>query len=162
MGKWEVIKPWVWSALLLPVMAFVLLNPKTYTFLDWADLIIHEAGHFFFRPFGRFLTYAGGTLLQLILPGLLTWNFMRNDYLPGAQLMGFWWGHNAINISVYAADARDRALPLLGNDVNQHDWWNMLGMLDLLAYDQWFGWFFFALAIVAFGFVLLMPRLMRI
>lgn len=161
MPTWAAVKPWTASVVLVPVMAYVLLNPGTYTVLDWADLIIHEAGHFFFRPFGRFLMFAGGTLLQLILPGLLCWHFLRADYRLGAQLMGFWWGHNCINISVYAADARARELPLLGGDAAQHDWWNMLQMVGLLAYDGWIGAFYYILAVVAFGFVLMLPRLMR-
>jgi len=128
--------------------------------MDNVDLIIHEAGHFFFRFFGRFMMFLGGTLMQLILPGILIFHFFVNDYRWGTQVSLFWLGHNLINISVYAADARARRLPLLGGNAVQHDWWNMLGMLDLLAYDQVIGYGFFILAILVFIVLLALPRAM--
>lgn len=153
-------RDWTVSAILAPVAVYFLLTRGEYTFMDAADLIIHEAGHFFTRPFGRFMTYFGGTLMQLALPSLLVWNFFRNDYRTGTQVMLFWLGHNCINISVYAADARLRQLPLLGGDRSEHDWWNMLGMTGMLEFDQVIGWTFFALAIVVFGLMLMTPRAM--
>jgi hypothetical protein len=153
-------RDWTASAVLAPIAVYFLATRGDYTFLDAADLVIHEAGHFFARPFGRFMTYAGGTLMQLALPSLLVWSFFRNDYRLGTQVSLFWLAHNCINISVYAADARLRRLPLLGGDRSEHDWWNMLGMAGLLAYDQVFGWLFFALAIVLFGLMLMAPRWM--
>jgi len=153
-------RDWTASAVLAPIAAYFLLTRGEYTFMDTIDLIIHEAGHFFMWPFGRFLTYAGGTLMQLALPSLLVWHFHRNDYRFGTQLSLFWLGHNLINISVYAADARLRRLPLLGGDRSEHDWWNLLTMTGLLAYDQVIGWLFFALAVVVFALMLTMPRWM--
>ena len=37
-----------------------------YTWIDNADLVIHEAGHIFFMFFGKFIHFAGGTLMQII------------------------------------------------------------------------------------------------
>ena len=71
-----------------------------------------------------------------------------------------WLGHNFINSSVYAADARARVLPLLGGDRAGHDWANMLGMLGLLDYDQIVGGFFYVLAWLAFVALLALPRYM--
>ena len=152
------LKPWRTSVLVLPVCLYFALTRGEYTALDNADLIIHEAGHFIFMPFGPFIRIAGGTLMQIILPSILVWHFMRHDYCFGTQVSLFWLGHNFINISVYAADARARLLPLLGGDKVGHDWFNMLRMLGLLDYDQGIGFFFYGLALLTFVGVLLLPR----
>ena len=151
-------RPWTLSIVLLPCCIYFLLSRGTYTFMDSADLIIHEAGHFFFGIFGRFLAIAGGTLMQIALPSLLAWHFLRNHYRTGAQVGLFWLGHNLINISVYAADARLRRLPLLGGDAAGHDWFNLLSMTGLLQYDFWIGAGFVLLAVAAFAACLAVPR----
>ncbi len=152
------LKPWIGSAVLLPLCAYFALTRGAYTFLDAADLVIHEAGHVFFAPFGPFLRMAGGTLLQILLPLMLVGHFLWNDYRFGAQVMLFWLGQNLVNISVYAADARARQLPLLGGDRAAHDWSYMLGRLGGLEYDALVGGVFFALAIVVFALALALPR----
>ena len=43
-------------------------NYAGQSFLHLINLPFHEAGHIFFRPFGRFMTALGGTLGQLIMP----------------------------------------------------------------------------------------------
>ena len=153
----ERLKRWKGSLVLLPLCIYFVVNRGEFTLLDNTDLIIHEAGHFFFRPFGRFLMYAGGTIMQIFLPSLLVWHFWRHAYRFGVQASLFWLGHNLINISVYAADARSRRLPLLGGDVNSHDWWNMLGMSKLLPHDHLFGHAFLMLAVVSFSVLVLLP-----
>ena len=98
--------------------------------------------------------------MQILLPCILIFHFYVNDYLLGVQVFLFWLGHNLINISVYAADARARQLPLLGGDFVQHDWWTMLSMLNMLEYDQVIGNIFFGAAILVFILVLIAPRFM--
>lgn len=150
-------KEWLGSLLLLPLCLYFALNRGEYTLFDSADLVIHEAGHFFLRPFGRFLTFAGGAMMQIVFPSIIAWYFWRHAYRFGVQVSLLWLGQNLINISVYAADARTRILPLLGGDASQHDWWNMLSMTGLLAYDQLIGQFFFWLGLVIFVALLLLP-----
>lgn len=128
--------------------------------MDNVDLIIHEAGHFFFTIFGRFIMLLGGTLMQIILPSILVFHFFVHDYRLGTQVSLFWLGHNFINISVYVADARTRRLPLLSGNIDHHDWWQMLGMLDMLTYDRIIGYIFFSLAILTFLILLALPRIM--
>ena len=101
----ESLKRWLTSFLLLPFITYLLLHRGSYTLLDNADLVIHEAGHVFFMIFGRFIYMAGGTLMQILLPSLIIYFFFRNYYITGVQVAGFWLGQNLINISVYAADA---------------------------------------------------------
>jgi len=148
---------WLGSLFFLPICLYFALTRGEYTFMDSADLVIHEAGHFFFRFFGTFMMFAGGTIMQVLLPCTLVWHFLRHDYRLGVQVSAFWLGHNFINISVYAADARSRVLPLLGGDNVGHDWWNMLGMLGLLEWDQFIGGSFFVLAMLVFAGLLLLP-----
>ncbi|MEM8483988.1 MAG: hypothetical protein AAF564_00490 [Bacteroidota bacterium] len=153
-------KIWRGSLVFLPICLYFLFTWGEYTLMDSVDLIIHEAGHFFFRFFGRFMMFLGGTLMQLIVPGILIFNFVVHDYRFGTQVSLFWLGHNLINISVYAADARARQLPLLGGNAVEHDWWTMLGMLNLLEYDQLIGNVFFGMAIVVFVILLILPKFM--
>ena len=149
------------SIVLLPVCIHFLLQRGEYGLLDNADLLIHEAGHFFFGFFGQFIRMAGGTLMQIALPSLLVWSFLANSYRTGAQIALFWLGHNFLNISVYAADARSRALPLLGGNRSGHDWHYLLGQLGILEYDAAVGYFFVALAVISFGMAIVMPRFVQ-
>lgn len=156
----EGLRMWGASLLLLPVCLYFCVTWGDYTLLDNADLIIHEAGHFVFRPFGRTIYMLGGTLMQVLLPSLLAWHFLVHAYRLGAQLALFWLGHNLLNIGVYAADAQTRALPLLGGSSVVHDWHFLLGQYGLIAWDGAIGSTFFGLAVVTFVVLLALPRYM--
>jgi hypothetical protein len=113
---------------------FLLLRPEDYGFLDNLDLAIHEAGHVFFGPFGEFIGYLGGTLMQLLVPTIFAGYFWRHGDRHAASV-GVWWiAQNLWNISVYLRDARTQDLPLVGG--GEHDWTYLLGELDLLSHDQ--------------------------
>ena len=62
-----------------------------------------------------------------------------------------------MNISVYAADARERALPLLGGNKVYHDWHWMLSRLNILEYDDIIGMMFYLTGIVCFLISFLIP-----
>ena len=155
------IKRWVPSAIMLPIMIWLIMNRGTCTWIDNADLVIHEAGHLFFVLFGKFIYTLGGTLMQILLPSLIIWYFWRNSYRTGAQVGLLWLGQNLINISVYAADARAHALPLLGGNKVYHDWTYILGTTNLLQYDIEVGYMFFGLAILIFLMTLLLPLIFQ-
>ncbi len=157
----DTIKKWLPSFIILPIAVYLVLNRGHYTWIDNADLVIHEAGHVFFMFFGSFIHSAGGTLMQIILPLLIAWYFFRNSYRLGVQISLLWLGQNFVNISVYAADARARVLPLLGGNKAGHDWHYMLGELNILEYDQTVGYFFLGISIMVFITSLLMPLLIR-
>lgn len=110
-----------------------LLHPETGRLLDGVDLAVHESGHIIFGPFGEFIGFAGGTLAQLIMPLLFLIYFWRRGDRYAATVPLWWMGQNLWNISVYAADARSRLLPLVGG--GEHDWAYMLGRLGLLSLD---------------------------
>lgn len=155
--KADEIKRWIPSLIILPIAVYWILNRGEYGLLDNIDLVIHEAGHLFFKFFGRFIYTLGGTLMQIILPSIIAWYFFRNHYRTGVQFSLLWLGQNFINISVYAADAQARKLPLLGGNKVYHDWHYMLGELGILQYDYLVGYFFFGIAILIFIITILMP-----
>lgn len=152
-----IVGRWFLSAVLLAYGLRIALHRGDYTWLDHGDLMIHEAGHFFFRFFGHWMHVAGGTLMQLLLPGFLAAHFLRHHYRTGAQLMLFWLGQSFVNASVYAADARARELPLLGGDTVFHDWHMMLSASGLLWADTAIGYALFACGIVAMFAAVLLP-----
>jgi hypothetical protein len=108
------------------------------------------------------MTYAGGTIMQVLLPSIIAWSFARSGYRFGVQVSLLWVGQSLINVSVYAADARARRLPLLGGDAVEHDWWNMLRMAGVLEHDQMIGAVFFGLAVVVYLALLLAVPRMRV
>lgn len=151
----SILKRWSFSILLLPVCIYFVMNRGEYTLLDNFHLIVHEAGHLFFTFFGTFVQFLGGTLMQLIIPILLLIIFYKSAMPKGMQLSFFLLGHSFINVSVYAADARTQALPLLGN--GKHDWAYLLNEMNLLNFDEQVGYVFFSLAILFFVIALIFP-----
>ncbi len=151
------IKRWFLSILLLPVCAHLLYHCGEYGLIDNADLVIHEAGHFFFMFFGRFIYTLGGSLMQIILPSLIVWFFFGIYYKTGVQISLLWLGQNLINISVYAADARAMKIHLLGGSHVYHDWNYLLGYLNILEYDTLIGYIFLGTAIIIFVIAFFVP-----
>lgn len=108
-------------------------SPEKGRLLDSLDLAIHETGHLVFAPFGDFMSLLGGTLFQLIMPGAFVAYFLRRGDRYAAGVVLWWVAQNLWNISVYAADARSRLLPLVGG--GEHDWHLMLLRLGWLEQD---------------------------
>jgi len=156
---WDNAKRWIPSLIIFPIALYWVLNRGEFSLLDNIDLVIHEAGHFFFSLFGKFIYTLGGTLMQIILPSIIASYFYRNNYRTGVQFGLLWLGHNFINISVYAADAQARKLPLLGGNKVYHDWHYLLGEVGILEYDYIVGYFFVGIAVIIFLVAVLMPLL---
>jgi hypothetical protein len=127
-----------WPALsLVALLGFwtvrLVLLPGRGCFLDLVNLAFHEAGHLFLTPFGSTVHYLGGTLGQLAVPALLAAYFLLVGQASplGAAVCAWWFGENLVNISVYMADARDLALPLVGG--GDHDWNELFYRFGLLG-----------------------------
>ena len=157
--NWDEIKIWIPSIIILPIALYWVFNRGEYGLIDNADLVIHEAGHFFFKFFGKYVYTLGGTLMQIILPSIIFYYFFRNNYRTGMQFSLLWLGQNFINISVYAADAQARKLPLLGGNKVYHDWHYLLGTLGILEYDYFVGYAFLGIASIVFIVAVIMPLL---
>lgn len=155
------IKRWIPSVVLLPLIVYMLTTIGQYSYLDYFSLIIHEAGHFFFGWGFKFLEVLGGTLMQVIIPVLLIIFFYVNYKRILLQLTLFLLGQNFLNISVYASDAQEQKLPLLGGKHVIHDWNYMLGQLGWLEHAGDVGLFFIVLACFAFLAALLGPFLVN-
>ena len=128
-----------------------------FLFLDYANLMVHEAGHSLFGIFGYTMMILGGTLAELIVPLLCGAYFFTRREVPGTAFCSFWFFENFPYIGRYMADARDQALPLVGS--GDHDWnilfsqWGllmqdtkigatmrMLGWIGMIASAAWLAW----------------------
>lgn len=131
-----------------------------YLFVDTFLLIIHEAGHTFFRLLGiRFLTILGGTLFQILLPlAILGYCWINQKYI-GLQfsylLLGFSW----LDVATYAADGSTRQLPLIGGlGKESHDWYNLLARINALEYDIAIGLCLIFIGILCYMMALSVPQ----
>ncbi len=105
-----------------------------------ADLVFHEAGHPIFGLLGsRLLMSLGGTLAQLAFPIAAAVAFALRRRTAALAVALVWVGFNLVNVGTYAADAMDRALPLLAPDLDSHDWWNILGTLGVREHCRGIG-----------------------
>lgn len=152
---------------LLPVCAYFVIVPygtQGWLGVPWLlvhsfNLIIHEAGHFFFRFFGELMMFAGGSLIQVLFPLAFLSTAIRTDSKWGAQLSLLWLGQNFIDVSVYAADAVLRQLPLIGGlGVEAHDWYNILWRLDLLEHTPLIAGLIYFCAFPVWALMLAAPR----
>ena len=126
-----------WGRLALIAGLFVfylqwLRRENYFSLLDYVNLAFHEAGHIFLGFFGRFILMAGGTIFQLLIPAVCAAHLRRQGNRLGWQLCVFWIGENLLNISIYAADAINQELPLLGG--GEHDWTYLLTETHLIAH----------------------------
>lgn len=156
------LKPWIGSIVLLPVVIWLSFNEGDFIFLiDHFNLLIHEGGHGIFSLFGQFIYTLGGTLMQIILPLIFVYYFVSRRKKFGTQISLVWLGQNLMNISVYAADAQERLLPLLGGNKVYHDWHFILGRTGLLEYDNEIGFGFYLIGIIMFVISLLVPLFLK-
>jgi hypothetical protein len=97
--------------------------------IDTMNLYIHEAGHFFFTIFGRWVYMLGGSIFQCIIPLALVVATLRQNP-SNTPYAGFWLGENLVNVSIYVKDAPLQRLHLIGKGLI-HDWhWLLADNLD--------------------------------
>lgn len=99
-------------------------------------LVVHEAGHILFAPFGRVVMLLGGTYFQVALPAAFVAYFLWSRQPFSAAIVLLWVAFALVDGAVYVADAQERALPLITFDRNTHDWWNLLGSAGVLERDD--------------------------
>lgn len=148
LGQWLLI-------LILSYFAFQLLtHPSPWILIDSVNLLIHEAGHLIFFPFGQLMHMIGGTVFQLLIPCIFLVYFLNKREYFSTFVQVFWVANNLINISVYIKDAKTMQLPLL-IEGSVHDWNWILTELNLMQYSEAFGNVFFILGaatlIISFG-----------
>jgi len=139
-GEWKPISRYsgiAWLCFYLLFLFYAARNRSGFLFLDYVNLIIHEAGHLFFSLFGYTITILGGTLGELIVPLLCAAYFFAHREAFGFAFSAFWFFENFPYIGTYMADAREQALPLVGS--GDHDWGILFGQWGLLMQDQKIG-----------------------
>ena len=143
--------------------------PESFSFMHSILLPIHEAGHVFFRLFGEFMTIAGGSLFQLLLPFGIGVAFLVKQRDPfGAAICLWWTGASLVDLAPYIWDALEPQLILLGGHTGEdgpHDWiyllerfgslkrahgWGIaahhLGTLMMIASVGWGAWWLWKVA----------------
>jgi hypothetical protein len=124
----------IFAGVLTLYFLWIAYNPMAGSFLDLVDLGIHETGHFVFIPLGEFMSFAGGSLFQIIMPAAFVGYFIWKEKYYSAAIVLLWVGQSILNVFVYAQDAVTMQLELFGGGI--HDWNWMLERLGLLSYTK--------------------------
>ncbi len=134
---------------------FYIRDINEWHFIDNINLIFHEAGHVVFFFFGQFVQMLGGTIMQILVPVLCSFYFYRKGENFAFSVILFWVGQSLLNVSVYAGDAINMNLPLLGGDNVNHDWNWILSNLNMLKYTDYISSFFYisGIIVIIFGLV---------
>lgn len=153
--KWEISFAWMFD--------YPFFLSPFFFLIDNFLLIVHEAGHTFLGFFGnRFLTIAGGTLLEILLPFIIFvfgwWNYQRITAQIGLLFTAFAW----IESAAYAADAMERKMPLIGNlPKSSHDFYNLFIMNGRLDNYMTIAWTMYWIGIITLLLFLLYPLIER-
>jgi hypothetical protein len=142
---WCAGKAWGWRLPILLYTAYVcivhLLNPLPSDALcaplAGLTLAVHELGHIVFIPCGEFITVAGGSIMQLLAPILLTISFLKQRDYFAISFSGGWLAFSMCNLATYIADARALQLTLvsIGGQDARHDWNYLLDATNMLSMD---------------------------
>lgn len=100
------------------------------TFLHLTVILFHEAGHIFFMPFGDVARVAGGTLGQLIMPMICMVALFRNRDNYGTAACAVWLFMSLVDAAVYAFDAADPMLPLIGGGTGADSFHDFVFLFD--------------------------------
>ena len=141
-GEWKSVSRFAgiaWLAVYILFLIYAAADRSGFLFLDYVNLMIHEAGHPFFSWLGYTIMILGGTLGELIVPLLCGAYFFVKREATGFAFCGFWFFENFPYIGTYMADARAQALPLVGS--GDHDWNILFGQWGLLMHDVQIGGF---------------------
>ena len=104
-------------------------------------ILFHEAGHVLFGPFGEVPGVAGGTLVQLGVPAACAVSLFRRGDRFGAALCLAWTGLSLVDAAVYAYDAADPQLPLIGGGTGADAFHDFVFLFDRFGrLEQARGW----------------------
>jgi hypothetical protein len=87
-------------------------------------LPIHETGHIVFMAFGQYLYAAGGSIFQILFPGIFSGYFFWKKQKYAATVPLWFAGVSAIDLVSYIKDAPFGEIELIGGE---HDWSYLLG-----------------------------------
>ncbi|MFA6459454.1 MAG: hypothetical protein WCV79_03645 [Candidatus Paceibacterota bacterium] len=131
-GKYKLIG----SVLLAMYLYRCIANPDFSHILDNINLIFHEAGHVIFIFFGDLLYSLGGSILQILIPLVLSaYFFLRRENYAGFFVLA-WAGYSIVSVSIYMNDAIAMNLPLLGGESSTHDWNHIFSTLNIISHTH--------------------------
>lgn len=115
------------------------------------SLGLHELGHLVFGFLPFFLVALAGSAVEVVVPLLGMWMFLRQPDYFGIGVLGCWLSFNLFGIARYIADSRDQAgvYVTVGGGDAQHDWEYILDTLGLLQQDKAIGGLVWLLAVAA-------------
>jgi hypothetical protein len=126
-----------WLVFYFLFLLYAAADRTGFLLIDYANLTIHEGGHFFFSWFGHTIMILGGTLGELIVPLLCAVFFWWKRETTAVAFCSFWFFENFLYIGTYMADARTSALPLVGSE--DSDWTILFTQWGILIHDQQIG-----------------------
>jgi hypothetical protein len=140
---WCAGRAWTWRAAVLVGLAWQASVPfrdsEGFHVFRGITFGAHEFGHLFFGLSGNeWLTVAGGSLMQLLVPiGAAAIMRYYRDWF-GVSACGLWLASSFGDLAPYIADARAMDLDLVSfsEDGAGHDWNYLLGKAGLLFQDQ--------------------------
>ena len=130
------LAPWLIFYLWFLVYAF--RAHGGFLFIDSANLVVHEGGHNLFAWFGQTLCLWGGTILQWMVPFLLSAYFFSERQTTGFVFCAFFFFENWLYTATYMADARAMELPLVTTgdpEFAKHDFNTIFTSLGVLEHD---------------------------
>jgi hypothetical protein len=127
-----------WLVFYAAFLAYAFTKHGDFLFIDFVNLVVHEAGHLLFGWFGPVLGIWGGTILQWLVPLLLAMYFFVQRQTTAFVFCLFFFFENWLYTATYMADARAMALPLVtvgDPEFAEHDWNTIFISLGCLQYD---------------------------
>lgn len=137
---WAAGRSWQWRLPLFAVLAWQAIRPlqeMTSHLFAGINFGAHECGHLFFAFFGEWMTVAGGSLMQLLVPIGAAAVVMRSKDWFGLAVCALFLASSLGDLSWYVADARAQDLDLVSfsPDGGGHDWHYLLSHAGLLKQD---------------------------
>lgn len=113
------------------------------SFIHGPLLVFHEAGHVLFMPLGPWMTVAGGTLMQWLMPVVMGAALLWKNRDPFGAAFALWLlGVSVMDSAPYLYDALHPQLTLLGGHTGEdggHDFIYLLDSLGLRHHSQGLG-----------------------
>lgn len=141
MRAWCAGRNWWWRAALFTYLALQVLKPLReqgdWTLFSGIIFGAHELGHLFWMPFGEWMSVAGGSFTQLLVPiGAAAVVWRGKDWF-GVAVCGLFLATSFAELSWYIADARTELLDLVSfsEEGAIHDWNYLLGSAGMLRSD---------------------------
>lgn len=149
---WAAGRSWQWRLPLFAVLAWQAVQPLREMgghLFAGITFGAHEFGHLFFAFFGEWMTIAGGSVMQLLVPIGAAAVVMRSRDWFGLAVCALFLAASLGDLSWYVGDARAQDLDLVSfsPDGGGHDWHYLLAHAGLLKQDlalarmlRGFGW----------------------